>query len=504
MKQYQLLVNVGFISIALSGCLNDNNDPTEPTIEEPTELEQVTEQLNQLVQSKNLTALQAPENVPAVTDPLVQLGKKLFFTKALSGNMDTACASCHHPNLGGGDDLPLSIGVEASDFDLLGPGRLHNVNGEHFDGGPTVPRNAPSTFNIAFYHTTIFHDGRIENLVTPPSTSDISDSISTPDSGFQIIDTNAQASLAATQARFPVTSKEEMRGFSYVAGGSNDELREQLAQRLQGNTDDLGANGWLEQFQIGFEQPNGSAQELITGANIFTALGEYERSQILVNSPWNDFLSGNGDTLSLSAKRGALLFYQDASQGGFDCASCHSGSFLTDESFHVIAIPQVGRGKGDGPNGDDDFGRFKVTHNDQDMYAYRTPHLTNITQTGPYGHSGAYATLEQVIEHHLNPEQAIANYDPSAIQTGIQTEHWQQNTMAALTKLQQQQTDGSSKLQTFSYTEQNIADLVSFLQSLEDPCTVDTACMNQWVPASDEVDPDGKRLVAYDQNGDLL
>ena len=49
--------------------------------------------------------------LPSINDPKAQLGKKLFFTKGLGGDQDTACASCHHPVLGGGDRLSLSIGV---------------------------------------------------------------------------------------------------------------------------------------------------------------------------------------------------------------------------------------------------------------------------------------------------------------------------------------------------------------------------------------------------------
>ncbi|HRX05326.1 MAG TPA: cytochrome c peroxidase, partial [Anaerolineae bacterium] len=50
-------------------------------------------------------------DLPAIDDPLAQLGKQLFFTKALSGDMDVACASCHHPLLAGGDGLAVGVGV---------------------------------------------------------------------------------------------------------------------------------------------------------------------------------------------------------------------------------------------------------------------------------------------------------------------------------------------------------------------------------------------------------
>ena len=85
--------------------------------------------------------------LPDISDPKAQLGKKLFFTKGLGGDQDSACASCHHPVLGGGDALSLSIGVGAENPDLLGPGRIHDALADGYDGGPTVPRNTPTTFN---------------------------------------------------------------------------------------------------------------------------------------------------------------------------------------------------------------------------------------------------------------------------------------------------------------------------------------------------------------------
>ena len=43
------------------------------------------------------------------------MSSRLFFSKTLGGDEDTACASCHHPTLGGGDAMPLPIGVGADE-----------------------------------------------------------------------------------------------------------------------------------------------------------------------------------------------------------------------------------------------------------------------------------------------------------------------------------------------------------------------------------------------------
>jgi len=52
-------------------------------------------------------------SLPQITDNKAQLGMKLFYTKSLGGDKDSACVTCHHPMLGGGDNISLSIGSEA-------------------------------------------------------------------------------------------------------------------------------------------------------------------------------------------------------------------------------------------------------------------------------------------------------------------------------------------------------------------------------------------------------
>lgn len=73
---------------------------------------------------------------------LIELGKKLFNEKALSGNSKISCATCHQPQKHFTDALPKSIS---------------------FDGHSTVKRNAPSLFYAAFQYKQ-FWDGRANSL----------------------------------------------------------------------------------------------------------------------------------------------------------------------------------------------------------------------------------------------------------------------------------------------------------------------------------------------------
>ncbi|MBB3048687.1 cytochrome c peroxidase [Litorivivens lipolytica] len=71
----------------------------------------------------------------------IQLGKTLFFDPRLSHDHSRSCASCHNPELGFGDGLPLSPGS---------------------DGQP-LGRHTPSIYNLA-WGSVFFWDGRAATL----------------------------------------------------------------------------------------------------------------------------------------------------------------------------------------------------------------------------------------------------------------------------------------------------------------------------------------------------
>jgi cytochrome c peroxidase len=461
---------------------------------------QLDAQLQQQAQLLQLTGdPSAGRQVPSIDSPLSQLGMQLFFSKALSGDLDVACVSCHHPTLGGGDGLHLSVGVAADIPELLGPGRAHRSGAVGFDGGPTVPRNAPTTFNIGLWDRVLFHDGRLESLNGTPGAAGADGPVRSPDVAFGERDNQATGSLANIQARFPVTSPEEMKGFAFARGADNQTLREMLTSRLKGDTNDLVRNYWLDAFQTGFSTAAGSAEELITFDNITQAIAEYEQSQVFVETPWKQFLNGQIDSMPAQAKLGALLFFGEA-----QCSSCHSGDFFTDEDFHVVGMPQIGRGKGDGATGDGDFGRFRETQIEQDRFAFRTPSLLNVAVTGPYGHAGGYNSLRDVITHHLNPRGAIENYDTNQLEAGVQRDNFLINTLAAVDQLERLQASGESKLNELQLTDEEVDWLTAFLDALTDPCVRDEDCLQPWTPDESTFDPDGLRLEAIDDAGNGL
>jgi cytochrome c peroxidase len=322
-----------------------------------------------------------------------------------------------------------------------------------------------------------------------------------PDTDSGIANPDAGDNLAWDQARFPVTSPEEMRGFEFAVEESNEELRSQLVARFQNDA-------WLPLFQQALDSDE-DAETLITERTIFEAIGAYERSQEFSESPWAAYVQGDDDAIDKAAKRDALLFFGAVSEGRSDCVQCHSGDAFTDELFAVMAFPQAGRGKGDGDAGDEDFGRFRETGDAEDLYAFRVPTLLNVAATGPWGHAGMFATLEQVVRHHLNPADSIDDYFANLNSNlalleyngyAIQTENAETNTRKALVQLQdnREREVGNVRPVDVDLSDDQIDDLITFLETLTDPRVDDPEALSPWIAsdANGDPDPDGLRLEA--------
>jgi cytochrome c peroxidase len=72
-----------------------------------------------------------------------------------------------------------------------------------------------------------------------------------------------------------------------------------------------------------------------------------------------------------------------------ECAKCHSGWSLTDDSFHDTGLADL------------DIGRGKILPGVVKMaHAFKTPGLREITRRGPYMHDGSLPTLDAVMDHY--------------------------------------------------------------------------------------------------------
>lgn len=385
----------------------------------------------------------------------VALGSALFWDKILSGNQNISCATCHHALTDTGDGLALPVGEGGRG---LGVGRNtgKGANAIH----ERVPRNAPPVWNLgALSITRMFHDGRVAARPNAPGKFRTPAGSAFP-SGID--------NVLAAQAMFPVTSATEMAGQAgenaqadAAAGGDLPATWTIIADRLRAIPE------YVTLFQAAY--PDISSAADITFVHAANAIAAYEAEEFRAdNSPFDKYLRGNPNAMSVQQKRGMAIFY-----GEGRCYVCHSGPLQTDMRFHAIAMPQIGPGKGDGLNGHDDFGREKVTGNINHRYRFRTPPLRNIALTAPYGHDGAYDTLEAVVRHHLSPVDALENYDTSQARLPSRSDldaidfevYNDAGSRAAIAM--------SNELAPVSLTDHQVRLLVAFLRALTDPDSVD-------------------------------
>ncbi|MEL6168692.1 MAG: cytochrome c peroxidase [Pseudomonadota bacterium] len=323
-----------------------------------------------------------------------KIGQLLFYDKILSGNRNISCGTCHHHDLAGTDGLSLGIGEGGRG---VGPDRTAGTGPDRIR--KRIPRNAPALWNLGATDVTIlFHDGRL-------SVSDIyQNGYNSP--AEEWLPPGLDTVLAA-QALFPLTAQFEMAGNpreNEIAGAIHDRIDAAwpiLAHRVR-TIPDYGAL-----FVNAFDHID--APEEVTIVEIGNALGAFIASEWRNHdSPFDAYLAGDDTALGTAEIRGLELFY-----GAAGCADCHAGPLLSDQSFHALGLPAFGPGRTRRfdpiPR---DVGRMGESDALADAYRFRTPMLRNVALTAPYGHNGAYPTLEAMVRHHLAPRASRAAWTP--------------------------------------------------------------------------------------------
>lgn len=384
-----------------------------------------------------------------------ELGQLLFYDAILSGNRNVSCATCHHPRFATGDGVSLGLG----DGGLgLGPDRVADA-----DNLPEqrIPRNSPPLFNLgARQMTVLFADGRIEVDPDRPSglRTPLEDEMV---SGFD--------SLLSAQTMFPVLSPDEMAGHY----GENDISIAVRQGRLtgEGGAWDLLSSrvaaipAYAEAFaEVSPEIAAGRPIDFTDISNAIAAFVAFEwRSD---DSPFDAYLR-EGTPLPEPAMRGMALFYGEAG-----CAACHSGPLLTDHGFHAMGAPQIGPGKGERfETHQRDIGRMRVTGRAEDAYAFRTPSLRNVTQTGPWGHAGAHSDLADFLRDHAAPRAALSDYSLQAVLPELPGAARDDAVLADAAEVSA--IAAAVAVGDVDLGDAQIVDLIAFLATLDDPVALE-------------------------------
>ncbi|WP_019021886.1 cytochrome-c peroxidase [Thioalkalivibrio sp. ALE23] len=136
---------------------------------------------------------------------------------------------------------------------------------------------------------------------------------------------------------------------------------------------------YIEMFDAAY--PDYDGDNVVNTDHVAKALASFQRTLNTPNSDLDRWLVGDDDAMSEQQKRGMALFADNG------CVACHRGPALTDSNFHQIQVP-----------GSEDKGRYLVTGEERDKYAFKTPTLRNVALTYPYMNNGETETLKEAIE----------------------------------------------------------------------------------------------------------
>ncbi len=299
------------------------------------------------------------------------LGLKIFFDNrfAKSGS-GVACASCHDPEHAFAERKPTSNTLQE------------------------VARNAPDLINAAWYARAHFWDGKVDNLWSAP-----------------LFTFEQAAEMGGTRLSIvhTVAAIYKMR-YEKVFGPLPD----------FSDTTRFPPSGkpGTPQFDGMSEQDRNLVNRVYV--NVGKSLEAYIRKLAAGRSPFDDFMNGSPKSISADAQRGMVAFTR------YRCDTCHSGPTFTDERFHDLgSSPQPGRPQdlaraggiafaahweftSTSPFADPTRGAEPTTgavpprtaNVTSDRRGFRTPTLRNVQFTSPYGHDGAFATLESAIDAH--------------------------------------------------------------------------------------------------------
>jgi len=309
-----------------------------------------------------------------------ELGFALFFdTTALSApGAGISCARCHSPERGFADRTPFSLGL----------GR--------------TPRNAPALVDAARNYPH-FWDGRADSLWSQP---------------LQTIENETE--MKGTRLGVAHAIAGSYRAPYEAVFGALPDLSDAARFPAQGKPGDP---AWAA-----MSAADRDAIDRVY-SNVGKALEAYERKLATGESDVDRFLRGAGD-LSTGATRGLRVF---ADAG---CFGCHGGPTFTDGRYHALDLPVPPLGQPDvgraaavdalrasewsslGPYYDrapgEPDGLVEDTSDAHEPGAFLTPSLRNVGDTAPYGHNGAFATLDAVIRFHAAGGGPAA-HDPALV-----------------------------------------------------------------------------------------
>ena len=178
------------------------------------------------------------------------------------------------------------------------------------------------------------------------------------------------------------------------------------------------------EYRKAFQAVFAKSGDQISMKEVTHAIASFERTVVSGNSPFDRwYFSGDKTAMNPAQVRGFQVFL-----GQGRCVSCHvveqTQALFTDNRFHNIGVginavqkdvPRLAseflKAKAQGMDVDvavltdkkvSELGRFAVTGQFDDMGAFKSSTLRNVAATAPYMHDGSLKTLKDVVVHYNN------------------------------------------------------------------------------------------------------
>jgi len=156
--------------------------------------------------------------------------------------------------------------------------------------------------------------------------------------------------------------------------------------------------GQNEKYSTYFQKIFGSKP---TKENLAQAIAAFERTLLSNQAPFQQYLRGKLDAMTILEKEGAKLFF-----GKAGCVNCHTGPALNSMQFNAIGLadmidcpePTVGTKTNDPAN----LGRGGFTGKTSDYYKFKVPQLYNLKDSPFYGHGSTLRSIRDVIVYKNN------------------------------------------------------------------------------------------------------
>jgi len=328
-----------------------------------------------------------PSNRFADDPRAAALGERLFFDARLSVNGQVSCGTCHRPELGFQDGLPLAQGV-----------------------GVTDRRTMPLAGMV--YSPWLFWDGRKDSLWAQ-ALGPLENPVEHGGTRVQYAHLIAAHYRVEYEALFGALP--DLTGLPAVAGPVDDPAARAAWEAL-----DPAARAAVTQIFV----------------NMGKAIAAFERTILPAPTRFDAYVEAllAGDARAMRASlspdevAGLRLFI-----GPANCVQCHNGPLFTDNDFHNTAVPAVpglpedtGRAAGARLVLADEFNclspysdaapeqcaelRFMLSEGEQLLRAFKPPSLRNAAQRPPYMHAGQFATLEETLAHYNSAPPAPAGH----------------------------------------------------------------------------------------------